>query len=135
MLAERIASASGLADHAGLAERARSALRSTPVQRAADRKHWLELPMVTPHNGMTLEGIIDLMYREDDETLVIADFKTDISVTQETLAAYWRQLSTYAGMVEGITGQKVSELVLIFCRTGDAEIRRQARHTKAEAES
>lgn len=135
VLAERIASASGLADPAGLAERARSALRSTPVQRAADREHWLELPVVTPHNGMTLEGIIDLMYREDDETLVIADFKTDISVTQETLAAYWRQLSTYAGMVEGITGQKVSELVLIFCRTGDGEIRRQARHTKAEAES
>ena len=135
VLAERIASASGLADPAGLAERARSALRSTPVQRAADREHWLELPVVTPHNGMTLEGIIDLMYREDDETLVIADFKTDISVTQETLAAYWRQLSTYAGMVEGITGQKVSELVLIFCRTGDAEIRRQARHTKAEDES
>ena len=83
---------------------------------------------------MTLEGIIDLMYREDDKTLVIADFKTDISVTQETLAAYWRQLSTYAGMVDRITGQKVDELVLIFCRAGDAEIRRQARHTKAETE-
>jgi ATP-dependent helicase/nuclease subunit A len=135
VLAERIASTAGLADPAGLAERARSALRSAPVQRAADRKHWLELPVVTPNNGMTLEGIIDLMYREDDGTLVIADFKTDIRVTQETLAAYWRQLSTYAGMVERITGQKVSELVLIFCRTGDAEIRRQARHTKAEIES
>ncbi|MDQ0617339.1 UvrD-helicase domain-containing protein [Arthrobacter globiformis] len=134
-LAERIVSASGLADPAGLAERARSALRSVPVQRAADRDHWLELPVVTSTSGMTLEGIIDLMYREDDGTLVIADFKTDISVTQETLAAYWRQLSTYAGMVERITGQKVNELVLIFCRTGDAEIRRQARHTKAEAES
>lgn len=135
VLAERIASRAGLADPAGLAERARSALRSAPVQRAADRQHWLELPVVTPNNGMTLEGIIDLMYREDDGTLVIADFKTDISVTEETLAAYWRQLSTYAGMVEGITGQKVRELVLIFCRTGEAEIRRQARHTKAQAES
>ncbi|MGN7198589.1 UvrD-helicase domain-containing protein [Arthrobacter sp. SAFR-044] len=132
VLAERIASTAGLADPAGLAERARSALRSAPVQRAADRKHWLELPVLTPNNGMTLEGIIDLMYREDDGTLVIADFKTDISVTQETLAAYWRQLSTYAGMVERITGQKVNELVLIFCRTGDAEIRRHARDGGAE---
>jgi ATP-dependent helicase/nuclease subunit A len=132
VLAERIAATAGLADPAGLAERARSALRSTPVQRAADREHWLELPVVTPSNGMTLEGIIDLMYREDDGTLVIADFKTDISVTQETLAAYWRQLSTYAGMVERITGQEVSELVLIFCRAGNAEIRRQSRDVGAQ---
>lgn len=132
VLAERIASTAGLADPAGLAERARSALRSAPVQRAVDREHWLELPVVTSDNGMTLEGIIDLMYREDDGTLVIADFKTDISVTQETLAAYWRQLSTYAGMVERITGQKVSELVLIFCRAGEAEIRRQSRAVGAE---
>lgn len=131
VLAERIASTAGLADPAGLAARARSALRSAPVKRAADRKHWLELPVVTPNNGMTLEGIIDLMYREDDGTLVIADFKTDISVTQETLAAYWRQLSTYAGMVESITGQEVSELALIFCRSGDAEIHGQSRDVGA----
>lgn len=135
VLADRTASTFGLHDPAGLAEKARSALRSTPVQRAADREHWIELPVVTSNNGKTLEGIIDLMYREDDGSLVIADFKTDISITQETLAAYWRQLSTYAGMVERITGQKVNELVLIFCRIGDAEIRRQARHTTAEAES
>ncbi|MDQ0733111.1 UvrD-helicase domain-containing protein [Arthrobacter sp. B1I2] len=134
-LAERIASASGLSDPEGLAERARSALRSAPVQRAADREHWLELPVVTSMDGVTLEGIIDLMYREDDGTLVIADFKTDISVPQERLAAYWRQLSTYAGMVERITGQTVRELVLIFCRAGDAEIRHQARHDPSEGGS
>ena len=111
-----MASAYGLNDPAGLAERARSALRSAPVQRAADREHWLELPVVTSVDGVTVEGVVDLMYREDDGSLVIADFKTDISVQQETLAAYWRQLSTYAQMVERITGQTVSELVLIFCR-------------------
>jgi ATP-dependent helicase/nuclease subunit A len=65
------------------------------------------------------------MYREDDGSLVIGDFKTDISVKQETMAAYWRQLSTYAQMVERITGQTVSELVLIFCRPGQAELFRR----------
>jgi ATP-dependent helicase/nuclease subunit A len=135
VLAQRIASGYGLADPAGLAERARSALRSMPVQRAADRDHWLELPVVTSVNGTILEGIIDLMYREDDGTLVIADFKTDISVTQETLAAYWRQLSTYAVMIERITGQKVSELALIFCRAGAAEVRRRSRQGKAQVGS
>ncbi|WP_426940054.1 UvrD-helicase domain-containing protein [Pseudarthrobacter sp. S6] len=135
VLAERVANAAGLADPAGLAERARSALGSQPVQRAAEREHWLELPVVTPAASLTLEGIIDLMYREDDGTLVIADFKTDISITQERLAAYWRQLSTYARMVESITGQKVSELVLIFCRAGDAEIRRRPRQGEAESKA
>jgi ATP-dependent helicase/nuclease subunit A len=124
-LAERVASAAGLNDPAGLAERARSALRSAPVQRAADREHWLELPVVTSIDGVTLEGVVDLMYREDDGSLVIADFKTDLSVKQETMAAYWRQLSTYAQMVERITGQTVSELILIFCRPGQSEVFRR----------
>lgn len=131
-LAGRIAAAAGLADPAGLVERARSALRSTPVQRAASREHWLELPVVTSVDGVTLEGIIDLMYREDNGTLVIADFKTDISVTQEGLSSYWRQLSTYARMVERITGQTVSELVLIFCRAGEAEVMRRSRQATAD---
>ncbi|MDQ0635082.1 ATP-dependent helicase/nuclease subunit A [Arthrobacter pascens] len=135
VLAESLASPSGLVDPAGLAERARSALRSTPVQRAAEREHWLELPVVTSAGGITLEGIIDLMYRDDDGTLVIADFKTDISVTQETLESYWRQLSTYARMVERITEQTVSELVLIFCRAGEAEVRRQSRASQTNGDS
>jgi ATP-dependent helicase/nuclease subunit A len=81
---------------------------------------------------VTLEGIIDLMYREDDGTLVIADFKTDISVTQERLTSYWRQLSTYARMVERISGQTVSELVLIFCRAGEAEVMHRSRQASAK---
>ena len=74
-----------------------------------------------------MEGIIDLMYREDDGSLVIADFKTDISVSEEQLAAYWRQLGTYATMIGRITGEEVSELVLIFCRASGAEVLRRTR--------
>ena len=72
-----------------------------------------------------LEGVIDLMYREDDGTLVIADFKTDKQPQEETIAAYWRQLETYAAMIQRITGQTVGELVLIFCRESGAEVRRR----------
>ncbi|PVE19196.1 UvrD-helicase domain-containing protein [Arthrobacter sp. Bz4] len=105
-----------------LAARARAALSSEPVRRAAQREHWLELPVVVPRGGVTVEGVIDLMYREDDGTLVIADFKTDSTPQEETIAAYWRQLSTYADMVQGITGQSVSRLALIFCRDAGAEV-------------
>lgn len=93
-LAERITSASGLAVPAGLAARAPSALRSTPVECADDLEYWLELLVVASVNGVSLEGIIDRLCREEDGTLVIADFKTSIKVTHETMAAYWRQLST-----------------------------------------
>ncbi|GAA1347716.1 UvrD-helicase domain-containing protein [Arthrobacter roseus] len=124
-LASSVALAEGLTDPAGLAERARSALSSEPVQQAAEREHWLELPVVGSSEGVTVEGVIDLMYQDDDGALVIADFKTDISVTEETIAAYWRQLGTYAEMVQRITAFSVKELVLIFCRSGAAEVRRR----------
>ncbi|MGM0930085.1 MAG: UvrD-helicase domain-containing protein [Actinomycetota bacterium] len=124
-LAEQTAALYGLKDAAGLAERARSALVSEPVRSAATREHWLELPVVCPSGSMTVEGIIDLMYRKDDGTLVIADFKTDLGVSQERLASYWNQLTRYAVMINTITGQMVSELVLIFCRSGEADVRRR----------
>ncbi len=125
-IALSIAEAAGLHDPAHLAAVARTALASEPVMVAGGREHWLELPVVGTSGDTTVEGVIDLMYRDDDGNLVIADFKTDVSVTDESIAAHWRQLSTYAAMIERITRQQVSELVLIFCRPGEAEVRRRA---------
>ena len=122
-----VAAAAGLRVVSDLEAYARSALESVPVRRAAEREHWLELPVMVPEADRTVEGIIDLMYREDDGSLVIADFKTDVSVSADQLAAYWRQLGTYARMMERITGEHVGELVLIFCRAGGAEALRRTR--------
>ena len=121
-LAAGVAATAGLRNTEDLEAYALSALESVPVRRAAAREHWLELPVMVPEAGRTVEGIIDLMYREDDGRLVIADFKTDVSAGQDELAAYWRQLGTYAQMIERITGEHVGELVLIFCRTGGAQV-------------
>ena len=99
-LAESIARLASKVTAAALASRARAALASEPVRRASDREHWLELPVVAPTGEVTVEGVIDLMYREDDGSLVIADFKTDSEPTSETVTSYWRQLSTYADMIE-----------------------------------
>lgn len=124
-LAEQTAALYGLENAAGLAECALSALESEPVQFASTREHWLELPVVSSNGSMTVEGIIDLMYRKDDGTLVIADFKTDWEISEERLSTYWSQLKTYALMINKVTGQAVSELVLIRCRTGGADVRRR----------
>lgn len=126
-LAAGVAAAAGLRNTEDLEAYARAALESVPVRRAAAREHWLELPVMVPEAGRTVEGIIDLMYREYDGTLVVADFKTDVSVGQDQLAAYWRQLGTYATMISRITGEAVNELVLIFCRAGGAEVLRGTR--------
>ncbi|CEA09682.1 ATP-dependent helicase/nuclease subunit A [Arthrobacter saudimassiliensis] len=126
-MAADVATAAGLRNAKDLEASARAALETEPVRRAAEREHWLELPVLVSEPGHTVEGIIDLMYREDDGSLVVADFKTDISVTEKQIAAYWRQLGTYAKMIGRITGQEVSQLVLIFCRAGGAEILRRTR--------
>ncbi|MDQ6754334.1 MAG: UvrD-helicase domain-containing protein [Actinomycetota bacterium] len=125
-LAATVAGQFGLSDPASLESLARSALASEPIQRAAARERWHELPVAALRGYVVLEGIIDLLYREDDGSLVVVDFKTDIGVSGQTLAGYWNQLAAYAELVYQITGQTVSELVLIFCRPGTAEVRRQS---------
>ena len=48
------------------------------MQRAAAREHWRESYVGTvQEDGTVLEGFVDLIYREDDGSLVIVDYKTD----------------------------------------------------------
>ncbi|WP_206510380.1 PD-(D/E)XK nuclease family protein [Rhodococcus sp. BGS-1C] len=74
---------------------AKSVFESEPVQRAAAREHWQEMQLagLPPDETIVVEAIADLVYREDDGSLVIVDYKTDVGVTAETLEAYWTQLS------------------------------------------
>ncbi|QYF91086.1 exodeoxyribonuclease V subunit beta [Arthrobacter sp. PAMC25284] len=104
---------------------ARSAMSAVPVRRAAERRHWNELPVAVERDGVVIEGIIDLLYREDDGSLVIIDFKTDVQMSEATQSAYWQQLSLYAELLAETTGERVSELVLVLCRPSFADVRRQ----------
>lgn len=48
------------------------------MQRAAAREHWRESYVGTQlDDGIILEGFVDLIFREDDGSLVIIDYKTD----------------------------------------------------------
>ncbi|MDV3208670.1 MAG: PD-(D/E)XK nuclease family protein [Rhodococcus ruber] len=69
-----------------------------------------------------VEGIADLVYREDDGTLVIVDYKTDVAVTHETLEAYWTQLTLYAELLTRAAGERVGALQLVFVRAGEAYV-------------
>lgn len=101
---------------------ANSVFESEPVKLAAAREHWQEMQLdgMSPDASIVVEGIADLVYREDDGAVVIVDYKTDVGVTAETLEAYWTQLSVYADLLTRATGDQVGRMVLIFARASAA---------------
>lgn len=66
---------------------------------------------------MLVEGIVDLLYEEDDTTLVVVDYKTDV-VRSDTLddkvAFYAPQLGAYREMVTAATGREVTAKLLFL---------------------
>jgi ATP-dependent helicase/nuclease subunit A len=121
-IAVDVATAAGLDNPRLLASLARNALDAEPVARASSRDHWLELPVTAFDGTVVLEGIADLVYREDDGSLVIVDFKTDVKIREESLEKYWRQLRAYAELIATATGESVSRLDLVFCRESPARV-------------
>ena len=75
-----------------------------------------------------VEGIADLVYRDPDGGLVIADYKTDVGVAAHTLEAYWAQLAIYADLLRKATGERVVRLELVFCRVGQAAVLARSAH-------
>ena len=95
----------------------RSALASEVVQRAAVRRHWREMYVGTVQDdGTVLEGYVDLVYEEDDGSLVIVDYKTD-AIPAEAVAArahyYAPQIRAYVHGITSATGHDATP-VLIF---------------------
>jgi ATP-dependent exoDNAse (exonuclease V) beta subunit len=101
-----------------------SALASPVVARAAARPHWRETWVATTQSdGIVLEGIVDLLYREDDGSLVIVDYKTD-AVPAGALPArsgYYRpQLAAYATALRAATDARVTGTLLFLHPTSAA---------------
>src|SRR5439155_10736116 len=101
------AAAEGVMGHeATVVALARSALASAIVRRAAARSYWRETYVAVPFDGITLEGYIDLVFRDDDG-LVVVDYKTD-AVDTETrsrrVTGYRIQAAAYALAVADAPG-------------------------------
>ena len=79
--------------------RARRARQRRPCSAAAARPHWRETYVAVPVEGITLEGYVDLVYRDDDG-LVVVDYKTDAigdaADARPPLAHYRIQGAAYA---------------------------------------
>lgn len=104
----------------------RSALGSDVVQRAAGCKHWREVYVGVPYGDGVLEGFIDLLY-EDDDGLVIVDYKTDswssASDLDVKVKRYRVQLQAYAGAVRDAVGRNVARALLMFLARDRAVVR------------
>ena len=99
---------------------ARSALAHEVVQRAAEREHWRESYVGTvQEDGTVLEGFVDLVYREDDGSLVIVDYKTDdipdAAIPART-AYYQPQLDAYRQILNAAAEADVTGPQLVFLR-------------------
>jgi ATP-dependent helicase/nuclease subunit A len=112
--------AEGVADHQlVVAALCRSALGSPTVRAAAERIHWQETYVATTlPDGRVLEGFVDLVFADDDGSLVVVDYKTD-AVPAEAIeartAVYRPQMAAYVLALEDATGRAVSRAVLVFC--------------------
>lgn len=118
--------AEGVTQHAGVVRKyVLSALALPIVQRAAALPHWKESFVGTIEAGVVLEGYIDLIFREEDGTLVIVDYKTDSipDAAIPTRAVYYApQILAYKRALAAATGESVRS-VLAFLDGGGAPAR------------
>ena len=102
------------------------AARASPAVRAACvTDYWRETYVAVPVEEVTLEGYVDLVYRDDDrDGLVVVDYKTDAIADEATLAArlahYSVQGAAYAIAVAAATGERVDRCVFVFLAPGGA---------------
>ena len=106
VVAEEGSEALGSATAADLHHEARAVLEAFATSELRTRLERVdvigrELPMLAQRDdGAVNRGNIDLLYRDDDDTLVVADFKTDRGDDDAAIADRYRpQLETYVDAV------------------------------------
>ena len=77
----------------------------------------------TPQDPIVVEGIIDLLYQDEDGQFVILDYKSDQVDSEKDVDAklrhYRMQGAAYAAAVEGATGEMVKAVQFLFVRRPD----------------
>jgi ATP-dependent helicase/nuclease subunit A len=96
------------------------AIDSPTVVQACAGAYWREAYVAVPVEGLTLEGYVDLVYRDAGAggALVVVDYKTDAIRNDDDLAgrlAHYRvQGAAYAIAVAAATGERVDRCVFVF---------------------
>jgi hypothetical protein len=124
-MAAALAPSYGLdADAAGRAGAAALRALGLPVLERARRatRVWRELPLWFPDGGDLVEGIVDLVFEEEGE-LVVVDYKTDHVAPEQMLAQaahHAPQLQLYRRGLALATGMNVRQRLVLFTVLGEA---------------
>ena len=125
-LAKSAAKSQGLTGRDGeIAALARLALQNDSVAKALRAPRlWPEIPVAAPiddtQDPVVVEGIIDLLYQDDDGQLVILDYKSD-NIKADDLddrmkQHYQWQGAAYAAAIKRATGREVKDVQFLFVR-------------------
>ena len=132
------AAAEGVPGREGEIERlCQIAVESEIVKRAvASKRFWREVPVAVAMGNGSLHGFIDLLF-EEEEGLVVVDYKTDSIAGEEAPEAVQRyrlQGGAYAHALQKLAGKPVTEVVFLYLQPrreqrlpGLAEAMRDAR--------
>ena len=108
---------------------ARQALRNPAIKAALESPRlWSEIPVAaeieTRDGSVVIEGILDLLYQDSDDDLVVVDYKSDYIPDDATLSAkmerYRWQGAAYAAAVGKASGRRVKDVQLLFVRRDEA---------------
>src|SRR5664279_4231838 len=88
-----------------------------------------ETPILFDYEGLLVRGAIDLWFEEGSE-LVLVDYKTDRSISDERLGRYSTQLRLYAVALSRAFGRRVDRIVLTALTQG-----REIRVTLSQADA
>lgn len=116
-------------DRSEIARLTRLALRNPALVSALDSPRlWSEIPVAaeieTEDGPVVIEGILDLLYQDADDDLVVVDYKSDYIPDDATLSAkierYAWQGAAYAAAVAKASGKRVKDVQLLFVRRDEA---------------
>ena len=108
-----------------IARYAKRAVRhQTVVAALRAPKLWPEIPVAarldTPNGPVVIEGIIDLLYLDHDDQLVIVDYKSDAvdddAAVQAKMNHYKWQGASYAAAVQLAANRNVKDVQFLFVR-------------------
>jgi ATP-dependent exoDNAse (exonuclease V) beta subunit len=120
-LAATAALRAGLPDEAArVAALARACWRAAPLRAAAGARHERELPVCVVHDGVTIEGAIDLVYRAASGAWTIVDYKTDAHPDPRgVFERYGGQAGAYALAFEAAGGGRVAAVEVLLAALPD----------------
>jgi ATP-dependent exoDNAse (exonuclease V) beta subunit len=85
--------------------------KSDIARKLSSKKLYREVPVFALIDDTLIDGVIDLLWEEEDK-LVVADYKTDEGSAEDIWGKYRDQINCYCRALHAVTGRKVSGYII-----------------------